>query len=230
MPDYDSSLMRALRCFSNTDSLGFTELATLLQFETDLAGYYLRRLQRRGLVEKIDRGEYRITPLGKSMLVHSRQLSGLTVTPRVSVMFVLAAHDKYVTIKRTAQPYIGRVEWPTGPVGTGELLHAGAARLARERIGLEIQPVLHGFFRRIDLTNDTIFDDKLFAVHTAALSESQAVNLYTKNQVSEVTLHTESDLLQLPNRSKSLLDIFQFTQGDSMYAEHTYKLEAADLY
>ena len=230
MTNYDSSLMRVLRCFSNTDVLGFTELAELLQFETDLTGYYLRRLQSRELIEKVDRGQYRITPLGKSLLAHARQLSGLTIAPRVSIMLVSTVQDTYIITKRTAQPFIGKVEWPTGPLLAGESLEAAARRVANERLGLDMQPELHGFFRRIDMLQGTVFDDKLFAIHTAALAKSQAADIVSKNPVGEIMQYKDSELKALPNQAKSFMDISAFLKTDAAYAETIYNLTPTDLY
>lgn len=230
MATYDSSLMRVLRNFANTDVMGFTELSESLHFETDLTGYYLRKLQRRGLVEKIDRGQYRITPLGKSLLVHAQQLSGLTVTPRVSIMLVVTVDDNYITVRRNAQPFIGKVEWPTAALLAGEPMATASQRIARERLGLEAQPELHGYFRRIDTLEGTVFDDKIFAVHRLALTNTQATSLVTSNRVGEILRLTKAQLVSLDNGAKSLIDILEFADTNKPYAEQTYRLKAADLY
>ena len=199
-------------------------------FETDLTGYYLRRLQARELVEKVERGSYRITPLGKSVLAHRPQLMGLTILPRTIVLFVASCNDRYIVVERAIQPFIGRAEWPALRLLAGELLHEAASRIATTTLGVQAEPQLRGFFRRIDMLDGDVFDDKLFAVHRVELDNTQATNLLTKNQSGKLLQLLEAELTSLPNRAKSLLDILDFTKSDESYGEHVYNLKPTDLY
>lgn len=101
--------MRTLKCFANSDVRGFTELARSLSMDTDLCGYYLRKLQARELVKNIDRGTYEITPLGKSVLAHQKQLTGLDVLPRISVLLIARAQDTYLMTQRLKQPLLNKL-------------------------------------------------------------------------------------------------------------------------
>ncbi|HSX30847.1 MAG TPA: hypothetical protein VLE99_02930 [Candidatus Saccharimonadales bacterium] len=231
MTNVDSSLLRVLQCFRSTDTVGFTELAEKLGFETDLAGYYLRRLQRRGLVTKVERGSYQITPLGKSMVAHGAQLSSLALMPRTSVMVIAQTKVEYVLMERRTQPFIGRVEWPTSPLRLGEPLEVAAKHTAELRLGLSnVQPKFHGFFRRIDSHQGTIFDDKLFAIHKLQLTQDVTTQLPAENEIGRLLLTLAIDIAQLEHRARSLLDILTFTQSDKPYAEQQYELTQSDFY
>ncbi len=231
MTTADSSLMRVLRCFAGSDHLGFTELAEKLHFDTDLAGYYLRRLQSRGMVLKIQRGTYQITPLGKSMVAHSDQLSSLSLMPRISIMLVASHDGRYVVVKRQQQPFIGKVEWPTASLELGMALPEAAAAVAKQRFDLpNTQPTLHGMFRRIDKHAGTIFDDKLFAVHTLALTAGQLADLPAQNSIGELQALATTEIEALPNAAKSLQDILAFSKASKSYAEQSYHLSDQDLY
>lgn len=227
---YDPSSLRVLTCFTNTDTLGFTEIADMLQFETDLAGYYLRKLQTSGLIEKIDRGKYQITPQGKSTLAHARQFTNKIATPRISIMLVASFRNTLIVVKRAKQPFLGRVEWPTLPLVSEESMPEAAKQLAKLRLGIDTQPVLKGIFRRTDIHQDEVFDDKFFAVHTIELDEAQISELLESSETGTLLQIDSSELHELENRAKSLLDILEFcTKGDS-YHEERYELSNSDLY
>jgi hypothetical protein len=227
---YDASLLRVLNCFTDTYTLGFTEIAEILHFETDLAGYYLRKLQSQKLVNKVERGQYQISPLGKSVLAHTSQFSSKIATPRVSVMLVASYEDRRIVTRRAKQPFLDRIEWPTLPLISEEDLPEAAKQLAKVRLGVNAQPVLKGMFRRIDVHEDTVFDDKFFAVHTLILNDEQSSQLSESNEIGEILRHTKSELYSLKNAAKSLLDILEFSEGTDTYQEKRYTLSNSDLY
>lgn len=227
---YDASLLRVLKCFIDTDMIGFTQIAEMLHFETDLAGYYLRKLQNQKLVSKVERGQYQITPLGKSVLAHTRQFASNIATPRVSVMLVAQFKGTFIVVKRAKQPFINRIEWPTLPLASEESMPEAAKQLAKMRLGIDVQPALKGIFRRTDTHENTVFDDKFFAVHTATLDNFQISELLKSNEVGEILRYTKPDLHNLKNAAKSLLDILDFSQQTDMYSEKRYALADSDLY
>lgn len=227
---YDMSVLRILKCFTDRDTLGFTELAEMLHFETDLTGYYLRKLQSQKLVEKVDRGTYQITPTGKSALVYIRQFVNNTAVPRVSVMLVASYKHAYIVVQRAKQPFLNRVEWPTLSLDSEKSMPQAAQELAMTRLGIEVQPILKGIFRRTDIHENTVFDDKCFAVHTATLNDSQMSQLVMSNEIGEILQLTKLELHELKNAAKSLLDILDFSEYAGSYREKRYTLSDSDLY
>ena len=110
----------------------------------------------------------------------------------------------------------------------GERLPDAVVRLQNERLGCSGKAALVGFFRRTDMYEDAVFDDKLFAVHLVDLPERAAVQQASKT--GELVLLTKQELMDVQHPAKSLLDIFIYCQpGAAPLAEHTYPITAADL-
>ena len=226
----DSSLLRILKTFSSRNNIGFTEIAHALEFETDLTGYYLRKLQNKGLIDKTERGVYQITPLGKSVVAHSSQLSGLAIVPRISIMIIASYNDEFIVLERAKQPFIGTVEWPTYPLKTGVDLSSGATTALQSRLGVDGTPELRGFFRRIDMHGDIIFDDKLFAVHHISLTPELEAKIIKDSPMGNLSLKTVAELRNQAHASRSLIDILEFYENNSVYQEAKYELKSEDLY
>ena len=218
---------RILGCFYKQDVRNFAELCKEASYPTDLGGYYIRQLIKDNYIEKADRGEYRLRPEGKRELAlrYGKKLHAMW--PRLCVMLVVKQDNKYITLERKAQPFVGSVEWPAAAVIFGEGLTDAAKRNASERLGLDIEPKLSGFFRRIDVYDQTVFDDKLFAVHTFSLESGIKFN--DTCSLGNLNSYNEEQLRQLPNRAKALLDIYDFVASGGGNTEHTYNLVIKDF-
>jgi ADP-ribose pyrophosphatase YjhB (NUDIX family) len=217
-----------LSCFYYKNVCSFIELCNTGGYSSDLGGYYIRQLIHDGYIEKIDRGQYQILSKGKRFLVANQDTLTSRPQTRMSIALVIKQGDKFVTIERTAQPFIGRVEWPTGSVKFGESLKDAASRIAIERLGSSIPLQFHGFFRRIDMYEQDVFDDKLFAVHAGMLPDDYVVTDHNKAGINK--LYTAAELQASLSPSRSLIDIFEYTLLDSgSYIEHRYDLKAIDL-
>src|SRR6185312_11206028 len=95
----------------------------------------------------------------------------LAPRPRLCVLLVAQHEGKFVVLRRAVQPFLGIAEWPAGAVHLGESREDAAARITKDRLGCVAEATWVGMFRRIDLFENGVFDDKLFAVHTVALPE-----------------------------------------------------------
>lgn len=225
----DNNLIRILTSFDKQNAYGFTELAEKLRYGTDLTGYYLRKLEHQGYIARTGRGMYQITPLGKSTLAQSHQFSDLNERPRITVILVAQHKDKYLMVKRTKQPFMNVIEFPVLPIARGGELMDGVQRALKDRVGVNLSVILRGFFRRIDIYNETTFDDKFFAVCMAKLTAGHGAKLYKKNSQGELNLKSKDTLAQ-ENISKSLFDIVDFVQSTDNFAEKIYQLSDPDLY
>lgn len=219
---------RILACFYNTDTRSFVEICESAGYPTDLGGYYIRQLVRGGYLEKINRGQYALLPKGKQELAFNYGKRMFAPRPRLMVLLVARRGPQLVLTRRTTQPFIGTAEWPAGAVGAGEKMQEAAVRMLRERVGCAGTPQLVGFFRRVDLYGDTLFDDKLFAVHVVDIQESTTIN--EQSQTGQIIMCGEADLPNIAKPAKSLLDIYHYSQSSTVgLEEHTYSLVAADL-
>ncbi|HMI09978.1 MAG TPA: NUDIX hydrolase [Candidatus Saccharimonadales bacterium] len=223
-----SKSLQMLSCFYYKNVCSFIEMCNIGDYSSDLGGYYIRQLIHDGYIGKIDRGQYQILSKGKHFLVANTEKLTMRRQARMSVALVIRQGDKFAVMHRTAQPFIGRIEWPTGSVKPGESMADAAARVALERLGTAPSLRLLGFFRRIDTYKDEVFDDKLFAVHTGALPDDYIVTDHSKAGVNR--LYMADELLASPSPSRSLIDIFEYASSSrDNYIEHKYNLEATDL-
>lgn len=200
----------------------------MMDLSTDLGGYYIRGLVKSGFLVKSGRGEYTLTHKGKRQLATSYGHSVFIDRPRLCAMIVAKQGDEYAVMERTRQPFIGAVEWPAGGVLSGESMPAAARRILADRLGIVGEPTPAGTFRRIDLYKDSVFDDKLFVVHTFEIpagKPTQPGSLTGNN-----FLYNEKQLQKLGNPSKSLLDILAFVKKGGGMEEFTYQISPDDLY
>jgi predicted transcriptional regulator/ADP-ribose pyrophosphatase YjhB (NUDIX family) len=221
---------RILYLFVDTDTLGFAEICKKANYGTDLGGYYLRTLIQDGLLRKIDRGQYNITPAGKHELaITNNGRHVFVLRPRMAVLLVARKGDQYVILERTVQPYIGTHEWPVCSTLHGEPMVSAAERTLKLRLGLEGRPQFVGFYRRIDVIGEDTFDDKLFAIHTFEVPED--AHIIEQGVTGRLTLVSGTDLETIPRPAKSLLDIFAYVQGQNRppYVEKIYMLSDTDL-
>jgi hypothetical protein len=218
---------RVLACFYDQDIRSFTDICERSGYPTDLGGYYLRQLVAGDYVKKLNRGQYSVTTRGKQHLAihYGKQL--FAQNPRLAVIFVIRQGDGYVVLLRTVQPFMHCAEWPAGMVRWGEPLDAAAERVAKSRLGLMPKLHMHGFFRRTDLIEDTIFDDKLFAVYTGTVADGVTISTTTATGVNSIM--REDAFKDLAKTSDAFFDVLAFLQKGSTLEEHRYHLSAKDF-
>jgi hypothetical protein len=218
---------RLLACFETTNERSFVDLCTAAGYPTDLGGYYLRQLVRSDYLDRGERGVYVLTPKGRAQMAVAQDKHQFVNRPRLITLVVAKYADKFVVLRRGRQPFIGVAEWPARAVKLGEPLHVAAAHLATDRLTVMADPRLVGFFRRIDLYDGELFDDKLFAVHTLDLeSKPERLNVST----GELELHYVGAMPQITKPARSLLDILNYVnQPSAPYVEQVYHLTAVDF-
>jgi hypothetical protein len=219
---------RVLACFYDQDRASFTTLCENAGYPTDLGGYYLRQLVSGGYVEKIDRGTYGVTAKGKQQLAFHYGKEFFAPRPRMMVLFVPRVGDAYIALKRKVQPFMNTHEWPAGAVNMGEPLEDALVRLETKRLGQSGEHTFHGFFRRTDFYEDTVFDDKLFAVYTCSFPKETI--LAPSSNIGENIRCSREELFGLKKYGKAFTDVLSFTEKtDPVLEEHTYVITIDDL-
>lgn len=223
-----SGALRVLECFYDKGILGFAELCKQAEYPTDLGGYYIRQLVNGGYLEKFERGQYVLLPKGKQELALKSYRRTLTPRPRLGVALVVKQQQTFIVMHRKVQPFVNTAEWPAGMARGGEKIASAAQRLMQERLGQDVKPTLAGFFRRIDMHKDMVFDDKIFAVHTCELPNLAVIDKETLK--GRYAGYTSQEIKKLTRPSRSLLDIFSYVEaGSGFYEEHIYVLTSDDL-
>lgn len=223
-----SGAFRILSCFNQTEAMGFADLCKQAGYPTDLGGYYIRQLVRSGYLEKLERGQYRILAAGKYEIATRNDKRIRARNPRVMVLVVARQGNNLLVMRRKVQPFPGVAEWPAGSVSGGEEFPHAASRVLKIRTGLEAEVRMVGFFRRIDMYEANLFDDKLFAVFTCSLPEGELT--FPDADVGSIELVARSDIDNLDKPSRALFDILHYTEaGQPEYEERVYHLGASDL-
>ncbi len=222
-------MLRILRCYLETNTLSFTNICKQANYPTDLGGYYIRHLVDNKSLVKTGRGQYMITPFGKQqfLFLEKKQSRNAVGRARLCVMLIVKQGEKFVVIRRKQQPFIGFVEWPAMTLTPGEGIAAGAEKLLKTRLGLKGSPSFVGFFRRIDMYENTVFDDKLFAIHSFELEPEVAVPKATAFGDNLLLRAVEFSTIEKPARA--LHDIFRFSQQTINYEEQRYLLLLEDI-
>lgn len=113
--------------------------------DTNLYSYHLNRLLKSGLVEKTEDGY----TLGLEGLVYVDRLSTADASfrrqPKIINLLVVQNHDGGVLIyRREKQPFIDMWTLPSGKLHMDDIsLLAAAQREAKEKLGLDNQPMRH---------------------------------------------------------------------------------------
>jgi hypothetical protein len=221
--------LRILVLFIDADVLSFAELCKRAGYGTDLGGYYLRQLLREKYIQKTERGRYALTAKGKQQFLANSARSFM-LRPRMAVLLIAQQSNEFIVLRRTVQPFIDVVEWPAYSVAPGAPLAEAAATVLKERLGIVGQPAYVGTFRRIDMFENEVFDDKLFAMHTFTIFQGAAIKAVA---ATGIPTRISSDALHLTKHpSKSLFDVLDFvTEGNDpeRFTERIYHLNAADL-
>lgn len=215
--------LRILHAYEADNVRSFAELCRAANYPTDLGGYYLRQLVKNGYLSKAERGAYVLTPKGRTY-VATRHAQPNTA-PRLHVMVLARIGQKYVVLQRVQQPFINRNEWPATIVNGGEVARSSLQRLSTERLAQPVSCEYKGTFRRIDTYNNELFDDKLFLVHEVVLYNNPQHDVV--NGINN--MYSVDELYVLENRSRSLLDIFEFVQSGHTYVERSYDLGYEDF-
>jgi hypothetical protein len=109
----------------------------------------------------------------------------------------------------------------------GESLDQALKRLFENRLGTSAPSTLLGFFRRIDVYEDIVFDDKLFAVYACDLPDTATVA--DETPVGTNTLLSENEVLSIDKPARALYDILDFYKFPQQYTEVRYQLSLEDI-
>lgn len=138
---------------------------------SDHFNFHISRLVERGLVEKVRRGTYRLTPRGKE---YANRLdtdnSIIERQPKVTVILALcrnrAGEHEYLFQERRKNPYFGFWGLPSGKIRWGETIIEAATRETCEETGLEADFTVAGVYHELTRQSETgeLLEDKIFFV------------------------------------------------------------------
>jgi len=199
---------------------GYGTLQKPTGLTSDHFNFHMSRLVELGLVEKVARGQYRLTPRGKEY-ANRLDTDNNTVERQPKVAVILAiqrvgagGRTEFLFQERRKNPYFGFWGLPSGKIRWGETIAEAAAREALEETGLSADFRVAGVYHELTKQTETgeLLEDKVFFVvngvgpdgrlladfeggHNEWLTAKQAM---AKDKKYE-TLSVELDVLTAPN-------------------------------
>jgi ADP-ribose pyrophosphatase YjhB (NUDIX family) len=167
-----TGILRALLFFP---SAGYAELQNPTGLTSDHFNFHIGRLVELGLVQKVARGQYRLTSRGKE---YANRLDTDSNTierqPKSAVIIGLSRPDpsspsgdtQYLFQQRLKNPYFGFWGLPSGKIRWGESITEAAARESLEETGLTADFSVSGVYheRVMEKESGLIIEDKIFFV------------------------------------------------------------------
>jgi ADP-ribose pyrophosphatase YjhB (NUDIX family)/predicted transcriptional regulator len=151
----------------------FAKLQKQTGMTSDHFNFHVLKLIELGLVEKVRRGTYTLTPKGKE---HANKLDTDNNTierqPKTAVILVIErqknGQTEYLFQERLKQPYFGFWGCPTGKIRWGETIIQCAERELQEETNLRADHVVAGVYHELvyqEETGDQLEDKIFFVVH-----------------------------------------------------------------
>lgn len=149
-------------------SANYAKLQKPTGLTSDHFNFHIGRLVELGLVERIDKGMYRLTIAGKE---YANKLdtdhNTIERQPKMAVMLFLKQEidgiEKLLVQQRLKNPHYGFYGFPTGKVRWGETIPRAAQRELMEETGLMADFTVEGAYHEHTLLEDEqLIEDKLF--------------------------------------------------------------------
>lgn len=150
---------------------GFAELQKPTGLSSDHFTFHINRLVELGLVERVQRGKYRLTPSGKEY-ANRLDTDNNTVErqPKSAVLLAIErerdGRTEYLFQERLKQPYYGYWGLPSGKIRWGETILETATRELMEETGLSADREICGVYHELVFKKETgeQLEDKIFFV------------------------------------------------------------------
>jgi ADP-ribose pyrophosphatase YjhB (NUDIX family) len=150
---------------------GYAELQKPTGLTSDHFNFHISRLVDLGLVEKVIRGTYRLTPSGKEY-ANRLDTDNNTVERQPKVTVILAVErtvngqKQFLLQERLKNPYFGFWGFPSGKIRWGETIVQAAERELMEETGLEADFGIVGVYHEHTRQQETneLLEDKIFFV------------------------------------------------------------------
>lgn len=163
-----TSILRALLFLP---SAHYVKLQKYTHLSSDHFNFHLARVVELGLVEKISRGNYRLTSRGKEY-ANRLDTDNNTIErqPKSAVVFGLVrdrnGSTEYLFQERRKNPYYGFWGLPSGKIRWGESITEAAARESLEETGLHADFTVKSVYHERVLEKETNFviEDKIFFI------------------------------------------------------------------
>ena len=180
--------------FVYAERLSFSEIAKKSKIPTNLLAYFLKKMQKKGILQKASSGLYELSSVGEKLLPFFTETE--SITPLVVVLVLIVSGGKILLSKRRRRPYRSLWSILSGRMLLGEDIVSAAERVCLQKFGVKcvsnkIVSVVHERLIEGEAKHSFVF----FVVRAKIKSTSEVVI-----SVSEEELKWFS-LLRLPKKS-----------------------------
>lgn len=150
---------------------GYAELQKPTGLTSDHFNFHISRLVDLGLVERVERGQYRLSLAGKEY-ANKMDTDSNTIErqPKMAVMLMICkeqdGQQKYLIQERVKNPNYGFFGFPTGKVRWGETIIEAAERECQEETGLVVKFEVRGAYHEHIRLKESfeLIEDKIFFI------------------------------------------------------------------
>jgi ADP-ribose pyrophosphatase YjhB (NUDIX family) len=195
--------------------------------ESNKFNYYLKKLEKEGLIEKKDT-RYYLTVKGKSA---SSTVSGETgkeeKRPSVALLLVGKRKNKYILYKRFKEPYYGHCGFPGAKMKRGEEILEAAEREFLEETGMKAKG------RIIGIQNGLVFNDgELFhhMLQFIVLFDEPKGELIKENREGTYEWATKKEILSQKNLFPDIPHVIKLVESKKFDVKETKFLQEKEKF
>lgn len=180
---YQKHILDMLR---KSERLRYTELRPD-GVESSHFKYHLDELRREGLVERIDRGVYKLTKKGL-MAVDRLSVGRINPhqTPKVITYTLLYDADHYYFYRKPKAPFLDTLNLVAGKVHLDETTRQASIREVYEKTGLRLQDVHHTTVAEVRIRNGGELVSHFIAyLYSVQISDTAGLVPIAKNEVGQ---------------------------------------------
>lgn len=203
-------------------SAGYAELQKPTGLDSDHFNFHIKRLVELDLVEKVDRGKYKLSRRGKEYANKlDTQRNTIERQPKISVILVIwknESKNQLLLQERLKNPYFGFWGYPTGKISWGETVLQTAKRELKEETGLDGVFTYHGIYHEHakEAESGELLEDKIFLI-------TETVNP-TGELIDAEGCHNEwinlEDALKFEKKFPGFTTVQEIISGKSSLEEH----------
>jgi ADP-ribose pyrophosphatase YjhB (NUDIX family) len=164
---------------------GFAELQKPTGLASDHFMFHVNRLLEVGLVERHDRGKYRLTIAGKEY-ANRLDTDERTIERQAKITVLVVASrqrpdgsTEYMVQQRLKQPFYGRHGFMSGKIRWGETVVQAAERELLEETGLQADITVKCLYHKIDYTTEgRLLEDKHFYIVQASNPRGEMIERF----------------------------------------------------
>lgn len=120
--------------FVYAKKLSFSEVLAKTKIPSNLLAYFLKKLLKKGVLQKSREGKYQLSSRGEKLLPFYTEQD--SITPLVVLLPIVLDKDKVLLSKRIKRPYLGLWSILSGRMLLGDNIFLASERVCLEKAGI----------------------------------------------------------------------------------------------